>query len=438
MRRRWLAGLGIVLLVAVLAVLSFGLWARRPAIAQTAVPAPASFDHATIRQGARLVAAGYCIECHTAAGGQSYAGGYPVPTPFGTIYGSNITPDPTTGIGHWSEPAFVRAMRQGIARDGSHLYPAFPYTHFTRISNGDARAIYAYLMTLPPVRDRVPPPQLPFPLNVRPVMAGWNLLFFHEGRFKPKPDRSAQWNRGAYLAGGLGHCAACHSPRNIFGAENRREAYDGGQSEGWSAPALGRHSPAPLPWTKDELATYLSNGFVPTHGLAMGPMAGVTRQLAKLPPADVRAIATFVASLAPAPSADAAVAAAAAARAAYHVTTATAVAGRGPAKTGAAIFAGACASCHFEGGDQPFYRPVRLGLSSVVNEPDARDFVHIVMAGIQPPSGAAGRWMPPFGVALTDRQITLLAQYVRSHFSGKPGWTGIARAVSDARKEPGS
>ena len=431
---RLLAGLGIL----VLAVWGITLWAQRPAMPLVTPPGPASFDKATIRRGAQLASAGYCIECHTASRGQSFAGGYPVPTPFGTIYGSNITPDPESGIGRWSEAAFARALHQGIARDGSHLYPAFPYTHFTRVSDADVRAIYAYLMTLPPIHSIVPAPKLPFPLDIRLVMAGWNLLFFDAGRFKPSPGRSAEWNRGAYLAEGLGHCSACHTPRNIFGAEIRSAAYAGGQSEGWSAPALDRRSPAPAPWTRDELASYLANGFVPTHGLAAGPMAGVTRQLATLPASDVQAMATYIVSLGRPASADATAAAEAQAqKEAYHVTTAAAVAGQGPATTGPAIFAGACASCHFEGGDQPFYRPVRLGLSSVVNARDARDFVHIVMGGIQPPAGATGRWMPPFSFALTDQQIALLARYVRSHFSQKPAWTDIENAISDARKEPG-
>lgn len=418
--------------------LGFFIWAKQPAIARVSPPAASNFDQTTIAKGAMLASMGYCADCHTAQGGASFAGGYPVPTPFGTIYGSNITPDPQTGIGNWSEAAFLRAMHDGVARNGTYLYPAFPYNHFTLISNDDAKAIYAYLMTRQPVHNAVPAPKLPFPLNIRLVLAGWNFLFFHEGRFRPEPTQSATWNRGAYIAEGLGHCAACHTPHNALGAEMGAAAYAGGESEGWLAPALNRASPAPAPWTEDELVAYLGNGFVQTHGMAAGPMSGVTENLQTLSKSDLGALAAYIASFEPPPSrAKTAGAVAAADKTAYLITTAQQMNLRGPAGTGEAIFATACASCHFQGSDQPFYRPVAMGLSSVVHLPGPGNFIEIVLHGVQPPPGAQGRWMPPFAGVLTPNQIVLLAQYVRSHFTDAPAWTQIDQTVAQIERGEG-
>jgi mono/diheme cytochrome c family protein len=431
--------LGIIVL-AILALVGFVVWAaREPSIAEIPPPKATSFDKATIARGATLVTMGDCAECHTAAGGAPLAGGYPLPTPFGTIYGSNITPDPQTGIGRWSEAAFARAMHEGISRDGSYLYPAFPYPHFTLVSDQDIQAIYAFLMTHPPVHNVVPAPQLPFPLNIRLVMAGWNLLFFEPGRFKPVSGQSEAWNRGAYIAEGLGHCGACHTPLNLLGAEIKQSRYAGGAAEGWDAPALNAKSPAPIPWTEEQLQTYFNTGFAADHGMAAGPMMGVSTDLQSLPEADLTALATYIASFAPAASATrTSEATAAAQKTTYVVTTAQAMEQKGPATTGEAIFAGACASCHFEGGNQPFYRPVPLALSSVVNEPTPRNLIQIVIEGIQPPPGAHRRWMPPFGTALTDQQIEQVAIYVRGHFSSKPAWPDIAKLVEQIRKDSGS
>jgi mono/diheme cytochrome c family protein len=431
--------LGIVT-VAVLAVVGFVIWAERnPSIAAIEPPQAAGFDKATIARGATLVALGDCATCHTAAGGAPLAGGYPLPTPFGIIYGSNITPDAQTGIGRWSEAAFARAMREGISRDGSYLYPAFPYPHFTLVSDDDIAAIYAFLMTRPPVHNEVPAPRLPFPLNNRLVMAGWNLLYFDAGRFQPVSGQSEAWNRGAYLAEGLGHCGACHTPLNRLGAEIKPSRYAGGTAEGWDVPALDAASPAPVPWTVEQLQVYLTGGFAADHGTAAGPMMGVSLDLQGLPQADVAALATYIASFAPAASAtETEQATASAEKTSYQVTTAQAMGQKGPATTGEAIFAGACALCHFEGGNQLFDRPAPLALSSVVNAPSPRNLIHIVIEGIHPPPGAHGRSMPPFGSALTDQQIELLANYVRGHFSSKPAWVDVASTVEEIRKGNGS
>jgi mono/diheme cytochrome c family protein len=271
------------------------------------------------------------------------------------------------------------------------------------------------------------------------MMAGWNLLFFEPGRFKPVSSQSEAWNRGAYIAEGLGHCGACHTPLNLLGAEITQRRYAGGAAEGWDAPALNAASPAPMSWTEKQLQAYFKTGFASDHGMAAGPMMGVAADLRQLPEADVTALATYIASLAPVSSTtNTAEANGAAEKTAYKVTSAEAMEQKGPATTGEAVFASACASCHFEGGSQPFYRPVPLALSSVVNAPTPRNLIQIVMDGIQPSPGKHGHWMPPFGAALTDQQIEQVANYVRSHFSSRPAWSDIAKAVGQLRKDSGS
>src|SRR5580700_5121826 len=210
----------------------------RPAFAAVDPPAPQSFDANLVKRGRELAAIGNCNDCHTVRGGQSFAGGLPVPTPFGTIYSSNITPDPETGIGRWSEAAFQRAMRSGVNREGQHLYPTFPYDHFTNVSDQDDAALYAFLMTRPAIHAPARENQLPFPLDQRVVVAGWKLLFLRPGSFQPDPSKSAEFNRGGYLVEGLAHCGACHTPRNPLGAERANASFAGGNVDNWKAYAL--------------------------------------------------------------------------------------------------------------------------------------------------------------------------------------------------------
>jgi nicotinate dehydrogenase subunit B len=265
------------------------------AIAPIARPAPSVFSATTIARGQLLAALGDCAVCHTNTNGIVNSGGRPLETPFGVIYSTNITPDVDTGIGTWSYPAFERAMREGIHRDGRHLYPAFPYTHFAKVSDAELQALYAYLMAQQPVRATAPKNELRFPFNLRPLMAGWNALFHRSETFQPDPARSDIWNRGAYLVEGLGHCAACHSPRNALGAEQASAYLAGGFAEGWEAPALTSLSQAPIPWTEDELFAYLRTGESRYHGVAAGPMAPVVKELAALPDNDIRAMAVYLA-----------------------------------------------------------------------------------------------------------------------------------------------
>ena len=188
----------------------------RPAIAAIDPPKPKSFNVELVKRGRELAAIGNCHDCHTVRGGRNLAGGLPVPTPFGAIYSSNITPDAESGIGRWSEEAFQRAMRSGVDREGRHLYPTFPYDHFTNVSDDDNRALYAYLMTREPVHAPARRNELAFPLDQRFVVAGWKLLFLRRDGFRPDPARGSAWNRGAYLVEGLAHCGACHTPRNAL------------------------------------------------------------------------------------------------------------------------------------------------------------------------------------------------------------------------------
>ena len=205
-------------------------WAS--ALAPIHPPEAGAFSAAQLERGRLLAAAGNCAACHTASDGVVNAGGRGVATPFGTVWSTNLTPDPETGIGTWSFAAFERAMRQGIGRDGRHLYPAFPYTAFAGMTEGDLLALYAHLMAQPPVRSVVPETRLAFPFNLRPLLAGWNLLFHRPGAIEPDPARTAAWNRGHYLVNALGHCGACHTPRNALGAERRGAALAGASRAG--------------------------------------------------------------------------------------------------------------------------------------------------------------------------------------------------------------
>src|SRR6202020_2286517 len=284
--------------LAVLGVLGFFALAWWPAIAPISPSPPGSFAPDLVAHGEALSGGGFCAVCHTAKGGQTYAGGYPMQTPFGIIYSTNITPDPDSGIGRWSEAAFARAMHEGVARDGSHLFPAFPYDHFTKISDDDVDAIYAVIMSQKAVHAPAVPNALIPPLGIRALQAGWKLLFFRPGRFEPSPTHNAQWNRGAYLAEALDHCSACHSPRNLLGAEQGGAArYSGASVDGWFAPPLTAANPSPSPWTSDELHAYLFQGISRFHGTPAGPLSPAAHSLFGLSPADQDSLVRYIASL---------------------------------------------------------------------------------------------------------------------------------------------
>jgi mono/diheme cytochrome c family protein len=424
---RIIASVVAVILIAGAAVGFAVAW--RPAIAAIEPPAPSSFDSALVKRGRDLAAIGNCNDCHTVRGGQSFAGGLPVPTPFGTIFSSNITPDPDTGIGRWPEAAFRRAMRDGVNRDGQHLYPTFPYDHFTNVSDEDDGAIYAYLMTRPPVHAPARDNQLSFPLNQRVVVAGWKLLFFHRDNYQPDSTKSEEWNRGAYLVEGLAHCGACHTPRNALGAERATAQFAGGDVDNWQAYAINGQSPSPVPWDAEALFSYLRQGWHPDHGVARGPMAEVVSNLSSVRESDVHAIATYMADVFGAPTPERQ-------RRGDEVLAQVKSPAAPPApadQAGASIYAAACATCHETGRPLP-YGGVNLGLSTALSSPDPRNAANIVLSGVRAVEGERSPIMPGFAASMDDGQVAALLNYLRMRFSNQPAWNGVEKTVEDARR----
>ncbi len=426
-RARIIAGVFAALLIGG-GVAAFAI-AWRPAIAAIEPPAPQSFDTALVRRGRDLAALGNCNDCHTVRGGKAFAGGLAVPTPFGTIYSSNITPDADTGIGRWSEAAFRRAMRSGVNRDGEHLYPTFPYDHFTNVTDEDDQALYAYLMTRPAVHSSTPANRLSFPLDQRFVVAGWKLLFLRRGAYQPDSTQSAEWNRGAYLVEGLAHCGACHTPRNALGAERASASFAGGDVDNWNAYPINAQSPSPVPWDTAALFSYLRQGWHPDHGVARGPMAEVVSNLSSVDESDVHAIAVYMTSVFGPPTEDQI-------RRGNEVLAKV----KSPAMpssqneaAGAAIYAAACATCHETGRPLP-YGGVNLGLSTAISGPDPRNAANIVLSGIRPVEGERSPIMPGFANSMTDDQVSAVLNYLRSRFSNQRPWTGVEKTVGDARR----
>jgi nicotinate dehydrogenase subunit B len=397
------------------------------AIAPIVRPDPSVFSAATIARGQQLAALGDCAACHTHTNGVVNAGGRPLQTPFGIIYSTNITPDLETGIGAWSYPAFERAMREGIHRDGRQLYPAFPYTHFAKASDADLQALYAWLMAQQAMHADVPDNKLRFPFNLRPLVAGWNALFHKAETFEPDQTKSAIWNRGAYLVEGLGHCAACHSPRNALGAEKTSAYLAGGFTEGWEAPALTSLSQAPIPWNEDELFAYLRTGESRYHGVAAGPMAPVVKELAALPDEDIRAMSIYLASFNAATTQPKQEAIAVKLKTATRVSTA--------AGAGARLYQGACAVCHEVGGLPLFGSRPSLALNSNLHSAQPDNLIQVILHGIAKPAFSDLGYMPGYKDSMNDAQIATLVSYLRGQFApDKPVWTDVSRSVSRIRQ----
>lgn len=370
-------------------------------------------DFAQQQKGRYLVTVGDCAACHTAEGGKPFAGGRPIETPFGIIYSANITPDPETGIGAWTGDQFYRAMHEGIAADGTHLYPAFPYPWFTRATREDVDAIRAYLRTLPAVKYRRPENDLPWPLDEPAAMIGWNKLFFTPGQFQPDKTRSAEWNRGAYLVEGLGHCGACHTPKNVLGAARESQRYQGSEIQNWFAPNLTGETRAGLgSWSADDIVKFLKTGHN-DRTAAYGPMAEVVSiSTSNMTDGDLEAIAAYLKSLPPAGSASAA------------------APDEKAMKAGAAIYADACSACHQTSGQGvPGLFPTLKG-NAVVQSREPLTLVRLVLNGAQAAATAHNPnsvSMPSFGWKLSDRQIADLATYVRN------SWGNAAPPVSTSR-----
>lgn len=430
-RRGALAGIAAAC-AAVVGVATAALpWRSIPPIAR---PDASAYSAATIAKGQQLAALGNCAGCHTDIHGVVNAGGRALETPFGIVYSTNITPDPETGIGAWSYPAFERAMREGIHRDGRHLYPAFPYNHFAQTTDADLQALYAYLMAQPAVHATNRETTLAFPFNLRPLMAGWNALFHRPAVFRTDPSRSETWNRGAYLVESLGHCGACHTPRNALGAERDARAYlAGGVADGWEAPPLTSLSQAPIPWTEDELFAYLRTGASRFHGVAAGPMAPIVKELAAVPDSDIRAMAAYLASFNETkitPAAQDALAA--------RLEDATRARTPSASPVGARIYEGACAVCHQVGGPVLFGTKPSLALNSNLHSAMPDNLIQVILHGIEQPVSSDLGYMPAFRNSLSDGQVADLVSYLRQQFApDKAPWTDLAATVNRIRRSAG-
>ncbi|HEY0301783.1 MAG TPA: cytochrome c, partial [Rhizomicrobium sp.] len=276
-------------------------------LASAALAQQKAADAAVVAKCEYLARAGDCIACHTAREGKTFAGGLPMKTPFGTLYTSNITPDPATGIGTWTSDQFFNMMHNGRFPDGGLVYPAMPFASYTKVTREDSDAIYAYLRTIPPVKRINTPHDLRFPFNNRSLILGWRTLFFNEGVYKPDSTKSAEWNRGAYLVEGLGHCGMCHTAINALGGSSESQAFEGGliPMQNWYAPSLTSNKEAGLgDWTLEEIVDYLRKG-VSARGAVYGPMAEVVyNSLQYLTDEDARAMAIYLKSLAQGTSPD--------------------------------------------------------------------------------------------------------------------------------------
>ena len=397
----------IVLALAIVAWLGLREDASHPA---SASPEPAA---QLVERGAYLARAGNCMGCHTARGGQPYAGGRAIVTPFGTIYASNLTPDKETGIGDWSADDFWRALHNGKGKDGTLLYPAFPFPNYSKITRADADALYAYLRSVEPVRRINRDPELEFPFNQRWLLVGWRALYFRPEVYRPDAAQDAQWNRGAYLVQGLGHCSACHTARNVLGAQS--EGLDGGiiPMLNWYATSLtGEHGARA--WQTQHLVDFMKTG-VSAEGAASGPMAEVVREsLQYLSDADLNAMAAYIKSLpqdthraeaqtAPGPEHDAML------------------------KLGANLYEKHCVDCHKAdgSGDPPNFPP--LAGNRALQVPLPVNPIRLLLHGGYPASTEGNPYpygMPPFGNLLSDEEAAAVLTYVRN------AWGNRASAVT--------
>ena len=385
-----------------------------PADAAAPPDAAGQFSADPVARGRYLAAAGDCAACHTNPGGQPFAGARPIRTPFGIIYSANITPDPKTGIGTWTEADFYRAMHKGIAHGGKNLYPVFPYTYFTRMSRPDVDAIWAYLQTLPPTYQAKPSNKLPFPLNIRPLMALWNALFFRSGEFRGEPSKSAEWNRGAYLVWGPGHCGGCHTPKNFLGADRNKHSLEGYTLDDWAALDLNGDPRSGLSsWSKGDIVEYLRSGRN-ARTTASGSMQEVIYDsTSRMSDSDLAAIATYLKDLPPREL-----------RGDARKPEAATMRG------GQAIYEANCSACHGPDGEgQPRYFPSLAGDASV-QASDPTTIARIILEGsrsVPTPAKPTAPAMPPFAWKLNDAQIASVATFVRN------SWGNSAPAVSRSK-----
>lgn len=368
-----------------------------------------------IELGRYLATAGNCVSCHSSPGQSEFAGGVPFETQFGTIYSTNITPDIETGIGSWTEAQFRGAMREGIRANGEHLYPVFPYTAFTKLSDSDVDALFAYLQTVPPARAHAPENDLSFPFNQRWLMAAWKTLFFDAARFTAETERSAEWNRGAYLVEALGHCGACHTPRNFLGAERADWALSGGtyldevpggQVRPWSAVNLTSAASGLVSWSVEDTAAYLKTG-VNAYASTFGPMNKVimnsTRHLAD---ADIRAMAVYLESLPP------------------KEQDVGRMASDKVLRTGQNLYTIHCGTCHLPTGKGAIDTGPPVAGNPVVQAADPASLINSILYGPELPNPLPPvRWkhMEAYGDQLSDEEVAALASFLRSSWGNRGG-----------------
>ncbi|MBS0380931.1 MAG: c-type cytochrome [Proteobacteria bacterium] len=418
-------------LVAGLAVLLLGLQTCAAAAANSA-------GAAEIQRGQYVATASDCVACHTGPGAKPYAGGLATMTPIGPVVSTNITPSKTDGIGNYTEQQFSRAVRKGIRADGSHLYPVMPYTEYSQLTDADVQALYAYFMHgVQPVASKPPATRLPFPFNLRILMAGWNLLFLNRHPFQPDPAQSAEWNRGAYLVEGPAHCGTCHTPRNLLMASKSSDALAGGVVGTWFAPNITPDANSGIGnWSQQDIVDYLRSGRAPGKAQAAGPMAeAIDYSLRHLTPADLRAMAVYLKTV-PARH-DAADTRPVDAWGSAYADLAS-LRGKPLPKhaddmTGPQLYDAYCASCHqdqgqgsFDGGLPPLFHNTATGRFNTDN------LVMVILDGVRWHTDGSGTRMPGFSGELTDRQIATLGTYVTQHF-GNPAAKVTLTQVATAR-----
>jgi mono/diheme cytochrome c family protein len=383
-----------------------------------------------VERGKYLTEAADCGVCHTAPGGKEYAGGFAFKLPFGTMYSTNITPDPETGIGKYTDREFLDAMHRGIRRDGARLYPAMPYTSYTYVTDADALAIKAYLFSLAPVRAAPPANTLLFPFNQRWAMMFWSLVFNPDTRFQPDTSQSTKWNRGAYLVEALAHCGECHTPRNIGFALNNRKKFAGAPVAGWRAFNISSDKSTGLgSWTDEDIASYLSLGHAPGHGTASGAMGeAVDHSFSRMAQADIEAMITFIRSVPPSTTPDCSQKSALAPVSHKDGVTAS--------LRGKKVFEGACASCHDWTGESAVSPFATLIGSAAINDPSATNVAQVIISGTTrlTPDGALS--MPSFGRVYSDDEIAAVANYVTARFGAKASSLS-ARDVANLREQVG-
>ena len=401
---RWIARLAALVLIAITA---YGLFAALWGV-PSVTDHPLARDPATIAAGKYLAAAGDCASCHTAKGGEAFAGGRPLATPFGTIYSTNITPDPKTGIGDLNSAQFYQLMAFGADSPLAPLYPAMPYTSFHNVTREDSDALFSYFMSVLAVERPATPNEMAFPFNIRPLMFGWNLLFASRRPFEKDPDKDEVWNRGAYLVEGLGHCGECHTPRNLFGAMEENRALDGSVIGGFKAPDITATALADRGWNREDLVLFFETGASP-QGSAFGDMFLATKNSLRLLTHDDRAaIATYLMDVeGNAPSKGDAAVAALGEQAHQN-------------RSGQVLYLSNCSLCHGPDGQGVESTMPPLAGNTTLAQPDGVNLIEVMAHGIDPQrmSLTLGYGpMPAFRNRLSATQMADLANYVRSAFA---------------------